>query len=91
MISIKTKELEIEENLKKRIEIICDFCNITPTFINGGIRNIERTNLSYIEPHRIIIKGITFLSFNYSDTLYVGNLSQKIDIKDLKTFIKELT
>ena len=36
---------------------------------------IERTNLSYIEPHRIIIKGITFLAFNYSKTLYIGNLS----------------
>jgi len=37
MISIETKELEIEESLKKRIEIICDFCNITPTFINNEL------------------------------------------------------
>ena len=29
------------------------------TIINGNIRKIDRTNLSYIEPHRIIIKGIT--------------------------------
>lgn len=91
MIKIVTKELEFDKDLKKRIEFVCDFCNTTPTFINGNIRNIDRTNLSYIEPHRIIIKGITFLAFNYSKTLYINNLSNKLEIKDLETFIKQLT
>ncbi len=90
MIKIITKELEFEEDLKKRIEFICDFCNTTPTIINGNIRNIDKTNLSYIEPHRIIIKGITFLAFNYSRTLFVGNLSNKLELKDLESFIKQL-
>ncbi len=53
MIDITTKELEIESELKKKIEFICDFCNTKPTIINGNIRNITRTNLSYVEPHRI--------------------------------------
>ena len=91
MIKIVTKELEFDKELKKKIEFICDFCNTTPTFINGNIRNIDRTNLSYIEPHRIIIKGITFLAFNYSKTLYINNLSNKLEIKDLEAFIKRLT
>ena len=90
MIKIVTKELEFDKELKKKIEFVCDFCNTTPTFINGNIRNIDRTNLSYIEPHRIIIKGITFLAFNYSKTLYVNNLSNKLEIKDLESFIKHL-
>ena len=90
MINIVTKELEFDEELKKRIEFICDFCNTTPTIINGNIRNIDKTNLSYIEPHRIIIKGITFLAFNYSKTLFVGNLSNKLEFKDLESFIKQL-
>ena len=91
MIKIVTKELEFDKELKKKIEFVCDFCNTTPTFINGNMRNIDRTNLSYIEPHRIIIKGITFLAFNYSKTLYVNNLSNKLEIKDLESFIKQLT
>ena len=91
MIKIVTKELEFDKELKKKIEFICDFCNTTPTFINGNIRNIDRTNLSYIEPHRIIIKGITFLAFNYSKTLYINNLSNKLEIRDLESFIKQLT
>lgn len=90
MINIVTKEIEFNNDLKKKIEFVCDFCNITPTIINGKIRNIEHTNLSYIESHRIIIKGITFLAFNYSKTLYVGNLSNEVEIKDLETFIKQL-
>ena len=90
MINIVMKELEFDEELKKRIEFICDFCNTTPTIINGNIRNIDKTNLSYIEPHRIIIKGITFLAFNYSKTLFVGNLSNKLELKDLESFIKQL-
>ena len=90
MIDIVTKELEFDEELKKRIEFICNFCNTTPTIINGNIRNIDKTNLSYIEPHRIIIKGITFLAFNYSKTLFVGNLSNKLELKDLESFIKQL-
>lgn len=90
MINITTKELEIESELKKKIEFICDFCNTKPTFINGNIRNITRSNLSYIEPHRIIIKGIIFLAFNYSKTLYINNLSESIELKDLETFIKQL-
>ena len=90
MINIVTKELEFDEELKKRIEFICDFCNTTPTIINGNIRNIDKTNLSYIEPHRIIIKGITFLAFNNSKSLFVGNLSNKLELKDLESFIKQL-
>ncbi|MBQ9012418.1 MAG: hypothetical protein IJ094_02460 [Bacilli bacterium] len=88
MINIISKKLEIDMELKKKIEFICDFCNTTPTFINGNIRNVERSNLSYVEPHRIIIKGITFLAFNYSKTLYINNLSNEIEIKDLESFIK---
>lgn len=90
MVSIVSKELHFDEELKKKIEFICDFCNTKPTIINGNIRNITRTNLSYVEPHRIIIKGITFLAFNYSKTLYIGNLSERLELKDLEAFIKQL-
>ena len=90
MINIVKKELEFDDELKKKIEFICSFCNTTPTIINGNIRKIDRTNLSYIEPHKIIIKGITFLAFNYSKNIYVGNLSNKLEINELESFIKKL-
>lgn len=67
MVKIIKEELLIEESLKRKIEFICDFCNTTPEFINGSIRKIDKTNLTYIEPHRIIINNITFLAFNLAE------------------------
>ena len=90
MVNITKKELEIDNELKKRIEFICNFCNTTPTIINGNIRKINKTNLNYIEPHRIIIKGITFLAFNYSNEIFIENLSKRIKLSDLENFIKKL-
>ena len=90
MIKLKTKELHFDEELKKKREFICDFCNTKPTIIKGSIKNIEHTNLNYIEPHRVIIKGITFLVFNYSKTIYVGSLANSLEIKDLEGFIKSI-
>ena len=47
MINIVKKELEFDDELKKKIEFICGFCNTTPTIINGSIRKVDKTNLSY--------------------------------------------
>ena len=90
MIKVVKKEIDMEEHLRKRLEIVCDFCNTTPTIINGSIRNIEKTNISYIEPHRVIIKNILFLVFNYSSEIYINNLSKKIKISELENYIKSM-
>ncbi len=90
MVTITKKELEIDNELKNKIEFICNFCNTKPTIINGNIRKINKTNLNYIEPHRIIIKGVTFLVFNYSNEIFIENLSNRIKLSDLETFIKQL-
>ena len=84
------EELEFEENLKQRIEFICEFAKVTPTFINGSIRKIEKTNLSYIEPHRVIIKNTIFLVFNYSNDVYISNLTKKIKLSELENYIKSM-
>lgn len=76
MINVIKKE--IEESLKHRILIICDFCKTTTTITNGSIRKIAKTNLTYIEPYRIYINNNLFLAFNYSNEIYVQNLSKKI-------------
>lgn len=50
-MNIIKQELQFEESLKQRLEFICEFSKVTPTFINGSIRKLEKTNLIYIEPH----------------------------------------
>ena len=88
MIKIIKEDLDIEEALKKKLEFICSFCNTDCEIKKGSIRTIEKTNLSYVEPHRVIIKGITFLAFNYETNIYIENLSNKILIKDLEEYLK---
>ena len=88
MIKIIEQEISFDDALKKKLEFICDFCNTTPTIINGSIRKIDKTNLSYIEPHKIIIKNNVFLAFNYSNEIYINNLSRKIKINELENYIK---
>lgn len=90
MLNITTKEVSIAEELQSKIQFICDFCNVKPTFINGSIRKIEKTNINYIEPNKIIIKGTTFLAFNHSRDIYVENLQKRINISDLQDYIKSL-
>lgn len=84
------QKVEFEECLKQRLKFICEFSNVTPTFINGSIRKIEKTNLSYIEPHRVIIKNTTFLVFNYSNDVYISNLTRKIKLSELETYLKSI-
>ncbi len=89
-MQIIKKELEFEECLKQRLEFICEFSKATPTFINGSIRKLERTNLTYIESHKVIIKNITFLVFNYSNDVYISNLTQKIKLSELEEYLKNI-
>ena len=89
-MNIIKEELQFEESLKQRLEFICDFSKVTPTFVNGSIRKIEKTNLSYIEPHRVIIKNTTFLVFNYSNDVYISNLSKKIKLSELEKYLKSI-
>lgn len=89
-MKIIKEELRFEENLNKRLEFICEFSKVTPTFINGSIRKIEKTNISYIEPHRLIVKDTTFLVFNYSNDVYISNLAKKIKLSELENYINSL-
>ncbi len=88
MIKFTTQELEMESNLKQRIEFICEFCHTTPKIINGSIKRINNTNLNYLEPHKIII----ILLFQYLITLliFVGSLNKKIKLVELEDYIKNM-
>ena len=97
MVNIIKEELSLEKSLRKKIEFICDFTNNKPTIINGSIRKIDKTNLkidktnlTYIEPHRIIINNTTFLAFNYSNEIFIENLSNKIKLSELEDYLRQI-
>lgn len=89
-MKIIKQELQFEESLKQRLEFICEFSKVIPAFITGSIRKIENTNLTYIEPHRVIIKNVTFLVFNYSNDVYISNLSKKIKLSELEEYLQNI-
>ena len=89
VINVIQKEIQIGSELKRKIEFICEFCNTHPRIINGSIRTIEHTNINYIEPHKIIIKGTTFLAFDNDQNIYINNLSKSISINKLEEYLKQ--
>ena len=89
-MKITKQEIQFEENLKQRLKFICEFSKVSPIFINGSIRKIEKTNISYIEPHRVLVKNITLLVFNYSNDVYISNLYKKIKLSELENYLKSI-
>ena len=82
------KELEFDKDVLKRIEMICRFACVKPIIKQGSIINIRGTNIAYVSPRIITIKGNNYLIFNGSDTLFVNNYSKSIKLKDLEAHIK---
>lgn len=89
MVNVTKQEVRMEEHLRKRLELICEFCRVKPIIINGNLRTIDKTNLTYLELHRIIINGITFLAFNYSNEIFIENLNNKIKLSELENYLKK--
>lgn len=48
MVNIIKQEIEIDAYLKQKLEFICDFCNTTPTIINGSIKKNETKFHSFL-------------------------------------------
>ena len=87
-MQIIKEKLEIDETLNKRINNLLKFLNIKSKLINGNIINISKTNLAYIEPHKLIINEITYLFFNNCENAYINTLEQSILLNELEKHIK---
>ena len=60
---IETKQLNISEELKRKIEFICKFANVDYTFTNGNIKSVKNTNIAYVKPHILKVKETNYLIF----------------------------
>lgn len=88
MLTIETKELNISEELKKKVDIIYKFAYAKPTYKNGNIRNIKGNNIAYVKPHIITINQIDYLMLDECDDIYIIVYDKKIKFKDLLEYIK---
>ncbi|MEG1597688.1 MAG: hypothetical protein RR359_05385, partial [Bacilli bacterium] len=57
--------------------------------VRGSIISITKTNLAYIEPHKLEVNNITYLFFNECDNVYINNLENYISIKELENYLKK--
>lgn len=48
MLPIETKELEISEKIKRKVEMVCRFTNTTAAYENGKIKSVKETNIAYV-------------------------------------------
>ena len=87
MVNIIKKKLDIENEALKKFEMIGKFISCKPKIITGSIRSIDKTNISYIEPHRIIYNKTTFLFFNFNMT---DGDSLWLELKDKVHIVEEL-
>ncbi len=87
-MQIIKEKLEIDEVLEKKINNLLKFNNIKAKLKNGNIISLSNTNIVYIQPHSIEIKGITYLFFNECEDVYINDLSRSIPFKELENFIR---
>jgi len=69
-MTIETKKLVISEELKRKIEMICKFAYVKYSFTNGYIINLKNTNIAYVKPHILKVKGNDYLIFEGSEYVW---------------------
>ena len=89
MISTVKKEIAISKELHSKIEWACTFSNCEPKIKNGNLRMVEKTNIAYVDPHKVIINDIKFLFFNGVDCFYINSLNDKHEFSELETMFKK--
>ncbi len=86
-MQIIKEKLDIDDELEKRIKNILKFLNIKSKIIKGKIIHIPKTNIAYIEPHRLEINEITYLFFNKCENVYINTLEMFIPFNELEVTI----
>ncbi len=88
-MQIIKEKLEIDEVLEKRIKNTLRFLNIKSKIIKGNIIHIPKTNIAYIEPHKLVINNIIYLFFNECNDIYINTLENSIPFNEFEINIKE--
>ena len=87
-MTIETKELVINEELKRKVEMICRFSYVEYSFTNGSIISLKNTNIAYVKPHILKVKDNDYLIFEDSENVFINGYNNKIKFKDLEQYLK---
>lgn len=85
-----SQKLIKDEELEKKIKFICSYNNSKCEFIDGHIINILKTNVSFIEPHKIIIRIKTYkllLLYFDADNIFLYERTIQINLTKLEKLL----
>ena len=88
MFKLETKKLTISESFKKKIEIICSFANVKYELIEGNIISVKDTNLGFVKPHILKVKGNDYLLFEDAKIVFINGYKDKIKLTELEEYLK---
>ena len=87
MLNIIKQEINMSNELLSKIEWTCKLKQVKPEIYNGRLHIVEHTNLAYVEPHRVMIKGKLYLFFNEQNYFYIGSLVNKYPLSKFNEYI----
>jgi hypothetical protein len=88
-----SEKLVRSEELENKIKFICSYNASKYEIMEGHIINIAKTNVSFIEPHKVIItiKKYKLLVIYYDkDNMFLYDRRMPINIKKLDTLLKHI-
>lgn len=89
-MTIETKELVINEELRKKVDMICRFASVKYEFVNGCIISLKNTNIAYVKPHILKVNSNDYLLFDECDDIFINGYKKKIKFKDLEEYLKSI-
>ncbi len=87
-MTIETKELKISDELNRKIDMICRFAYVDYEIFNGNIKSIKNTNIAYVKPHILKVKGNDYLILEKCEEVFINGYNEKIKLKDLENYLK---
>ena len=91
MFKEETKELKMSNDFRRKIEMICRFACVKYELINGNIISIKNTNLAYVKPHILKVKGNDYLLFEDSNMVFINGYKDKIMLIELEKHLLTIT
>lgn len=83
-MTIETKELNISDELKRKIEMICRFAYVDYSLENSNIKSIKNINIAYVKTHILKVKNNDYLIFEECDDIFIKGYTEKIKFKVYK-------
>ena len=84
------EKLEISKELQRKINNLGKFNGQKLKLVEGSIITVPKTNIAYIEPHKLEIGSDTYLILGKNEIMYISknNITNKISLQELEEVIR---